>query len=82
IISPPAVGTSASQLAAVPRGTGRSSVDIELVAFGICHCDRVVINPFLCQHLNHSGVRAGQQPRLGVNTWALSGDRRQLAPGR
>ena len=65
-----------------PCSALRRSVDIELIAFGVLHPDRVVVQPFLGQCASDGGAQAGQPAGLRVDSLPASLDRvRPLATG-
>jgi hypothetical protein len=44
------------------------SVDVELVALRVFHCDRLVVDPFLLQDPDHRGAQLGQPSGLGIDS--------------
>src|SRR6266702_3410096 len=63
--------TVATQTASAAQGrcswNGASSVDVELVALGVFHRDRVVVEPLRVHDADQGGAKIAQPPRLGVD---------------
>src|SRR4249920_1939834 len=56
-----------------------SSVDVELVALGVLHSHRVVIEAIVAQGSGDSGPEIGQPPGLGVDSLRAGGERERTA---
>ena len=74
----------AAVLAAVDslRHRAKASVDVELVALGVLHSDRVVVEAVGAQGSGHRGPEIRQPPGLGVDSLPAGGERVRTAGGR